>query len=202
MWQQQRSWCWLLPLLPILIDCQFYTGLGSTTVSFNEWSWCRWSLRWHLFQYNQGGYRRSRYQKYYSNFRQNPLYVIWSQIPMIQASSKPCQENQWSTVQVPDKHNDKTTSSSVSHITVCWQVRDQTLRIQTRSGTDDEKRGENIVGDDAEDWSWYQWINLMAMNSCWSQNSFHNQSHLCPVRQFPRAFFLFFYFSSVSGRVE
>jgi len=49
------AWCWLLPLLPTLIDCQFYTGLGSTT-------------------YNQGGYRRSRYQKYYSNFRQNPLY--------------------------------------------------------------------------------------------------------------------------------
>ena len=31
-----------------------------------------------LFQYNQGGYRRSRYQKYFSNFRQNPLYVAWS----------------------------------------------------------------------------------------------------------------------------
>jgi len=52
---QKASWCWLLPLLSTLIDCQFYTGLGSTT-------------------YNQGGYRRSRYQKYYSNFRQNPLY--------------------------------------------------------------------------------------------------------------------------------
>jgi len=48
-------WYWLLPLLPTFIDCQFYTGLGSTT-------------------YNQGGFRRSRYQKYYSNFRQNPLY--------------------------------------------------------------------------------------------------------------------------------
>jgi len=50
-------WCWLLALLPSLIDGQFYTGLGSTT-------------------YNQGGYRRSRYQKYFSNFRQNPLYQI------------------------------------------------------------------------------------------------------------------------------
>jgi len=50
-------WSWFLPflLLPALIHSQFYTGLGSTT-------------------YNQGGYRRSRYQKYYSNFRQNPLY--------------------------------------------------------------------------------------------------------------------------------
>ena len=153
MWQQQRSWCWLLPLLPILIDCQFYTGLGSTTVSFNEWSWCRWSLRWHLFQYNQGGYRRSRYQKYYSNFRQNPLYVIQS------SWLKPRQNHVRKTnptVQVPDKHNDKTTSISVSHISVCWQVRDQTLRLQTWSGTDDNNQFEDIDEDGGEDKSWYQ----------------------------------------------